>query len=362
MIDIAFINSTLTLSIKILSNNCERLGISTQLIDSEAYDQLERDIIKANPKILAISWNFNETIYKFLCLSLKKIKKVLPDIKIIIHSYGATYDWKNLSEVKEIDYIVGGECDKALPELCKKLLNNENVNKLDYLNNSLPSLEDYDYNNNYVLKNGVLVISTSRNCIYWNNRCWYCPCYNLPYRQLNLDKIIEGLKKNVDFNNVKRITIIDAETMPQTINRIYQEFHKPIHAFILFKDLLKLSSELKNSNSNFIFGSNIEREDLHSNVVYKPEVIDLVLDKIRKDLIGNCISTTILVESKEDEKSHRNLFDIFNKYRDLINPNFCYYRKTPRLTTGDEIPNIYLKYERNPYVWFDCVTNMEDAL
>lgn len=360
--DIVFVNSTLTLSIKILSNNCERKGISTQLIYSEAFDQLERDVLKIKPKILAISWNFNETIYKFLCLSLKKIKKVLPDTKIIIHSYGATYDWKNLSEITEIDYIVGGEPDEALPELCQKLLNKQKVNKLDYLNNPLPSFENYDYDNNWVLTNGILVIATSRNCIYWNNRCWYCPCYKLPYRQLDLNKLIEGLKNNVDFTQVKRITIIDAETMPDTINKLYKEFHKPIHAFILFKDLLKLSSELKDSNSNFIFGSNIEREGLHSNVVYKPEVIDLVLDKVKENLTGNCISTTILVNSKEDEVNHSELLKIFAKYKDLINPNFCYYRKTPRLTTGEEIPNIYKKYERNPYVWFDCVTNMEDAL
>lgn len=360
--DVAFINSTLTLSIKVLSNNCERMGISTIFITSEAFDQLERDVLKIKPKIIAISWNFNETIYKFLCLSLKKIKKELPDIKVIIHSYGATHDWKNLSEVNEIDYIVGGEPDEAIPELCKKLLNKESVNKFDYLTNPLPSLENYDYNNNWILTNGVLIIATSRNCIYWNNRCWYCPCYKLPYRQLNLDKIIEGLKKNVDFNLVKRITIIDAETMPDTINRIYKEFHKPIHAFILFKDLLKISSELKDSNSNLIFGSNIEREGLHTNVAYKPEVIDIVLDKVKENLSGNCISTTILVNSKEDEENHKELLKAFAKYKGLINPNFCYYRKTPRYTTGEEIPNIYLKYERNPYVWFDCVTNMEDAL
>lgn len=360
--DIVFVNSTLTLSIKILSNNCERIGISTQFITSEAFDQLERDVIKTNPKILAISWNFNETIYKFLCLSLKRIKKANPNIKVIIHSYGASYDWKNLKEVKEIDYIVGGECDKAFPELCKRLLNNETPDKLAYLNNPLSSLEDYDYENNWLLYNGMLLIATSRNCIYWNNRCWYCPCYKLPYRQLNLDKIIEGLKHSVDFTKVKRITIIDAETLPETINRIYHEFHKPIHAFVLFKDLVKLSSELKNSNSNFIFGSNIEREGLHTNVAYKPEVLDLVLDKVKDNLIGNCISTTILVESKQDEENHKELLDVFAKYS-FINPNFCYYRKTPRNFDGNDIKeNIYLEYKRNPYVWFDCVTNMEDAL
>lgn len=360
--DIVFVNSTLTLSIKILSNNCERMDISTQLITSEAFDQLERDVIKINPKILAISWNFNETIYKFLCLSLKRIKKANPNIKIIIHSYGASYDWKNLKEVEEIDYIVGGECDKSFPELCKRLLNNEIPNKLEYLTAPLPSLEDYDYDNNFVILNKTLIISTGRNCIYSSKRCWYCPCYNLPYRKLNLDKIIESLHKNVDFSKIDVITIIDAETMPETINRLYQEFHKSIHAFVLFKDLLKLSPELKNSNSNFIFGSNIERKNLHSNVVYKPDVIDMVLDKVKDNLSGNCISTTILVESKKDEENHKEILDIFAKYS-FINPNFCYYRKTPRNFDGDDIKeNIYLEYKRNPYVWFDCVTNMEDAL
>ena len=360
--DVAFVNSTLTLSIKILSNNCERIGISTCLIDSEAFDQLERDVIKVNPKILAISWNFNETIYKFICLSLKRIKEVCPNLKVIIHSYGASYDWKNLSQVNEIDYIVGGECDKSLPELCKKLLNNEIPAKLDYLTTQLPSLEDYDYENNFVIIKDILIIATSRNCIYSNNRCWYCPCYNLAYRRLDLDKIIAGLKKNVDFSKINRITLIDTEVLPEVINRLYKEFHKSIHAFVLFKDLVKLSPELKDSNSNFIFGSNIERSGLHSNVVYNTEVIDVVLDKVKDILSGNCISTTILVESKEDEENHKELLKVFAKYP-FINPNFCYYRKTPRNFDGNDLKeNIYLEYKRNPYVWFDCVTNMEDAL
>lgn len=362
MTDVLFLNSTLTLSMQILANNCKTLHISSAFLTSEAPDYLEREVLKQKPTILAISWNFNETIYKFLCTSLNTIKKVLPDIKIIIHSYGASYDWKNLSKLATVDYIVGGEPDKALPELCSKILKKEKVEKLAYLNNPLPSLDDYDYENNWLLYNSMLLIATSRNCIYWNNRCWYCPCYKLPYRQLNLDKIIEGLKHNVDFTKVKRITIIDAETLPETINRIYHEFHKPIHAFVLFKDLVKLSPELKNSNSNFIFGSNIEREGLHTNVAYKPEVLDLVLDKVKDNLIGNCISTTILVTSKQDEENHKELLEVFSKYS-FVNPNFCYYRKTPRDFSGEEISeNIYLEYKRNPYVWFDCVTNMEDAL
>lgn len=357
-----FLDSTVSLQDTVLYNNCKRKNINCKIVNSEAFDQLEREVIKYNPKVLAISWNFNETIYKFLCLSLKRIKKVYSEIKILVYSYGASYDWKNLCEVKEIDYIVGGEADKALPELCKRLLNNEKIDKLAYLKNELPSLEDYDYDNNYVLENGILIIATSRNCIYWNKRCWYCPCYNLPYKRLNLDKIIEGLKNNVNFDKVKRITITDAETMPETINRLYQEFHKPIHAFILFKDLLKLSSELKNSNSNFISGINVAQENLHSNVIYKPQTIDIVLDKVENDLYGNCFSTTLFVTSKQDEKTYKDILEVFTKYH-CINPNFNYYKKTPRNFDGNDLKeNIYLEYKRNPYVWFDCVTNLEDAL
>ena len=82
MTDVLFLNSTLTLSMQVLANNCKALHISTTFLTSEAPDYLEKEVLKQKPTILAISWNFNETIYKFLCTSLNVIKKHYQMLKL----------------------------------------------------------------------------------------------------------------------------------------------------------------------------------------------------------------------------------------------------------------------------------------
>ena len=45
MTDVLFLNSTLTLSMQILANNCKSLHISTAFLASEASDYLEREVL-----------------------------------------------------------------------------------------------------------------------------------------------------------------------------------------------------------------------------------------------------------------------------------------------------------------------------
>ena len=138
----------------------------------------------ANYDILAFScyiWNITQTIEV-----IKKIKVLNPAIKILLGGPEVSYEWKDVIEINEIDYIITGEGEipfgqflDTYPhvELIPNLVRKEN-GQIKYIEQSVTfDVQNYDtlmpYESDDVaeLKNKVCYIETSRGCPY---KCEFC--------------------------------------------------------------------------------------------------------------------------------------------------------------------------------------------
>lgn len=231
MLDVLLCSANINgLGIKILYNNLKRAGISVETA-CIPLDVIEK-ILFFKPKIICINWVHVAPTYEFIIEVLPKIRKKLPDIKFIFGGYNATYDWIHLKDYTYCDYIVGGEADDALVKCCNEILMGNEVDKLKYLTNPEPDLLSYDYDNNFVSTGEALLFETGRSCIFAKNkRCWYCSQFQNTYRKLDLNKITQGIRKNL--KNEKSFVIVDPEVMPTTLNDLWNTFKIPMFCFLV---------------------------------------------------------------------------------------------------------------------------------
>jgi len=192
---------------------------------------LDRNLYYDNNKLINILKRFNPDIVGMTCYTspgikdtqhIAKIVKQNSSALVIIGGVHATLEPKSLLDFPFIDYIVRGEGELALLEICqiidkkktteKKKLN-KSITKLKNLNynqmrpflnlNELP-VTDYDLLE--VKKYPLATFYTSRGC---PGRCKFC--YNLgrTLRFYNTEKTIETITRVLDKYKIKEFTIAD---------------------------------------------------------------------------------------------------------------------------------------------------------
>lgn len=180
------------------------------------------DLYKKKPDVIGFScyiWNIEETLEL-----VQLIKKVMPDVSIVLGGPEVSYDIKYwLERVKGIDYIVYGEGEHTFYLLLKALMENGNISEINGLAyklndsfvitppqkklnlNDLPSPYQ-DEEDIEALRDKIVYFEASRGCPF---SCAYClSSADTGVRFFELERVKRDLLKLMN-SGVKTIKFVD---------------------------------------------------------------------------------------------------------------------------------------------------------
>lgn len=335
MIDVLIITSLYTLGTKIIHNQLQNNGIS--VMDSIITENTIELIAKYRPKVLSINWVYDEITYNFIMDILPEIKKRFPEIKTVFGGYTSTYDWQHLQNYWCCDAICGGEADDSIIECIRELLNGTLTNKLKYLKTALPDLSKYDYENNIMETEDSLTFETARSCVNaLNNRCWYCTQFQNPYRILDIEKIKTVLNKRMlKAGKKKSLIIVTPETLPKTINELWNTFHVPMWCYVIPQHFKDISNDVE--GCEFFTGYDIyEDKNLRCNPT--KEYLDDIIRVSQKNAV--CFGSVILDKVPEQTKKEMERVKALSKN---IRVEYNSFVKYPGVNNKPLDEDIYVK-------------------
>lgn len=213
----------------------------------------DRNLYYNNKKFISTLKHFTPDIVGMTCYTSKVIKDIKQVSKltkenssahVIIGGVHATLEPKSLLDLEFIDYVVRGEGEEPLLELCslidKNKFKEKNILKLKNLNYNemrpfinLNTLPTPDYDLLEVKKYTLPTFATSRGC---PGRCAFC--YNLGrcLRFYNTDKVIETMENVLGKYKAKEFTIADDNfaNLSQRTTRICKALEKYNAIFHIF--------------------------------------------------------------------------------------------------------------------------------
>ncbi len=178
------------------------------------------ELYNRTPNVIAFScyiWNIEQTLS-----IIRTIKKVLPNVIIILGGPEVSYDIENIMENKDIDIICYGEGEATFLELTKYFVDKKgNLNDIKSIayrkeniiinsNRNPLKLDDipfvYNKDNLSDFENRILYYETSRGCPY---QCQYClSSIEKGVRFLSLERVYSDLQFFLD-NKVKQVKFVD---------------------------------------------------------------------------------------------------------------------------------------------------------
>ncbi len=197
-------------------------------IFNEKINKTAEEIIKLDSPIIAI--NVVDPKERITIEVIKKIKKIRPEIKILLGGPGTNTgdarSWYTNSIPELIEGYIVGEGEETLYEATKALLNNQLINKIPgiitYQNREyndykprklLPIFKDniwptYEEFNLEEYHSDALRVEWSRGCIA---NCAFCKgkTLNPGYRFRNPKSIVEELEYHMKNNNKRRFIVVD---------------------------------------------------------------------------------------------------------------------------------------------------------
>lgn len=201
---------------KYVENNSDlKLKILEKTINNHI-EEIISEIYRENPKILILSvyiWNA-EYAYKFI----KEIKKILPNLKLILGGPEVSYNAVELMEkYKEIDYIISGEGEKTTLEFLTKDI--KDVKGIYYRNNQeilfngerelICQLDEIPFpyeESEFYEKGKIFYYESSRGCPY---RCSYCmSSIDKTVRNFSIERVKKDLMIFLN-NGIKLVKFID---------------------------------------------------------------------------------------------------------------------------------------------------------
>lgn len=197
------------------------IDLAVEIFDiHELYEKIQY----VNPKIVGIS-TYGESWNSQLLIS-KKIKELIPSVKIVAGGHGATFSYEDLLNTQVIDYVIAGEGENgfnrladyiikgesdldSIPGLIYKkgegfIINNNNrmldLDELPFPDRDILDLETYSY---------PYTISTARGC---PGRCIFCSSHAFWGNKVTMrspESIIEEIKHLYFKYSMKSFFIVD---------------------------------------------------------------------------------------------------------------------------------------------------------
>jgi radical SAM superfamily enzyme YgiQ (UPF0313 family) len=168
--------------------------------------EIAEKILAQNPKIIGFGiyiWNVTETTEV-----ISAIKRVRPEIKIILGGPEVSYETEGQEIVQLADHVITGEADLKFAEVCRQLLKGETPPKI--VAAELPEFSriepPYDFYTDADLAHRIVYVEASRGCPF---TCEFClSSLDIPVRQVPLDKFLAAMQKLLD-RGLKQFKFVD---------------------------------------------------------------------------------------------------------------------------------------------------------
>jgi len=207
-------------------------------------------LLASNPKIIGFGvyiWNVAPTTE-----IVAAIKRIRPDIKIILGGPEVSYELENQPIVQLADHVITGEADVKFAEVCGVLLNNETplTPSLSHpmgegwgegppkiIPAELPDFSrlvlPYDLYTDDDIAHRIIYLEASRGCPF---TCEFClSSLDIPVRQVPLPALLEQLQRLLD-RGVQQFKFVDRTfnlnvAVSQTILEFFLASYQPGHFF-----------------------------------------------------------------------------------------------------------------------------------
>jgi radical SAM superfamily enzyme YgiQ (UPF0313 family) len=164
-------------------------------------------LLVGDPKILGLGvyiWNVAQTAEV-----VAAIKRVRPDIIVILGGPEVSYEVDQQRIVELADYVITGEADLKFAEVCRALLRGERPSP-KIINAELPQFTQlvlpYDLYDDKDVAHRVIYVEASRGCPF---TCEFClSSLDVPVRQAPLDELLRHLQRLLD-RGVNQFKFVD---------------------------------------------------------------------------------------------------------------------------------------------------------
>lgn len=245
--------------------------------------------------IVALScyiWNIEKTLEL-----ITKIKKQNPDCKILLGGPEVSYEWQNLFQNKNIDYIIRGEGEMAFAAFLRHYPNAAKVPSLIWRQNNqvivneevsktemqvLSGLNPYKNDPIEELRNKILYIESSRGCPF---RCSFC---------------LAGLDNKLRF--------LPIETVKSNLLFVMQ--HGRIIKFLdrTFNAKIKYTIQIFEFILAHYQPGNIFQFEIKADVLH-PEIVDYILKNVPKGLFRFEVGIQTISDRANAASQRRQDFD-----------------------------------------------------
>ncbi len=170
--------------------------------------EIAEKLLASAPKIIGFGtyiWNVAETT-----AVIAVIKRVRPEIKIILGGPEVSYETGGQPIVALADYVITGEADFKFAEVCRELLLAVRQNLPKIIPAELPDFSrlvlPYDFYSDADLAHRIVYVEASRGCPF---TCEFClSSLDIPVRQVPLDEFLAAMQKLLD-RGLKQFKFVD---------------------------------------------------------------------------------------------------------------------------------------------------------
>lgn len=160
---------------------------------SENLTEVLEAIFIHEPKIVSVGvyiWNID--VATRLVADLKRLR---PDITVVIGGPEVSYESEDQEIVQLADYLITGEGDLALPELCQQILTGKRPEE-KIISGGVPPLDQvqmpYHLYTEEDIRNRVIYVEASRGCPF---TCEFClSALEIPVRQFDVDQFLDQMQ------------------------------------------------------------------------------------------------------------------------------------------------------------------------
>ena len=171
-------------------------------------------LLAREPKIIGFGiyiWNVEETTEV-----IAAIKKVRPEIKIILGGPEVSYETEGQEIVELADHVITGEADLKFAVVCRQLLNDTPHSAIRtphfprIIPAELPEFSGlalpYDFYTDADIAHRIVYVEASRGCPF---TCEFClSSLDIPVRQVPLDRFLAAIQKLLD-RGLKQFKFVD---------------------------------------------------------------------------------------------------------------------------------------------------------